>query len=268
MSIQSPIVKALVLYLVLAPFTGLPASAQPPDHADPPAGPPVTPFTAVAKPTTVRAFNDFRSDTTPGLYRHRKHNHPGGVSTIESPWGERLEIRYWHNRHGITLEYDGDLKVRYLFDETGRIGEIVAETPGRQARMPVGNRAELAYLGLLDFTEFDMSAYVLIDEALRAKHSEAFLEGLARFDAPAQASCLTQGLQCAACILTWAASVGAISSACTVGNVITFGAACFAAILAHEATSVGCAATCVDWVMDCFNGKPDGAEPVPDGCEP
>ena len=186
--IQNPIVKALALYLVLAPFTGLPTSAQAPDHANPPApagppptaGPPETPFTAVAKPTTVRAFNDFRADTTPGLYRHPKHNHPGGVSTIESPWGERLEIRYWHNRHGITLEYDGDLKVRYLFDDTGRIGEIVAETPGQQARMPVGNRAELAYLGLLDFTEFDMSAYVLIDEALRAKHSEAFLEGAVR----------------------------------------------------------------------------------------
>lgn len=273
----SPIVKPLVLYLVLAPFAGPPARAQgsgPPADPPPPAGPPAwagpdeTPFTAVAKPITMRAFNGFRADTTPGLFRHRRHNHTGGVSTIESPWGERLEIRYWRNPHGITLEYDRALKVRYRFDEAGELAQIIAETPGQQATMAVGNRSELAYLGLVDFTEFDMSAYALIDQTLRTNHSEEFLDGLGEFDGPAEASCFTQGLQCGACIITWAASVAAISAACTAGSAVTFGAACLAAILSHEATNLACAATCISWVEDCFKGSPDGAEPIPDGCEP
>lgn len=288
--IKSSLAKALMLYLVLLPWLGMPAGAQrvPPPTTDPPPGfdppRPVDPprpdgpgkppaageivFTPSAAPVTMHAFNGFRSDATAGQFRHSGHGHAGGRVTVDSPWGEQLKLRYWLTPHGVTFEYDDDLVVRYFFDAEGTLAEIVAETADRQARMPVGRRAELAYLGQADPETFDMSAYVLIDEALRAKHSTAFLAGLRDFDGPAQASCTTQAIQCVACILAWAVSVGAIATACIVGGVPTFGTACLLAILAHEATNFTCAATCVEWMEDCFGGPPDGGDSIPDGCEP
>jgi hypothetical protein len=268
--------RALVLYLALLPVLGAGAEAQSenrPVESARPFDPPrqradgETIFRPAAEPVTIRAFNGFSSNSTPGLFSHRGHGHAGGVATVDSPWGEQLRIRYWRSPHGVTVEYDDDLKVRYRFDETGRLEEIVAETPDREARMAVGNRAELAYLGQRDFGSFDLSAYVLIEEALRAKHSEAFLAGLGRFDAPAEVSCTTQGIQCAACVLAWAVSVGAITTACVVGGVPTFGTSCFLAILAHEATNYSCAATCMAWIQDCYRTSANG-QPIPDGCEP
>jgi len=274
--LKSTFARALVLYLALLPLLGTQAEAQGggrPVESAPPFDPPrqradgETIFRPQTEPVTFRAFNGFNSNATPGLFSHRGHGHGGGITTVDSPWGEQLRIRYWLTPHGVTFEYNDDLKVRYQFDAGGTLAEIVAETPDREARMTVGNRAELAYLGQRDFGSFDMSAYVLIEEALRAKHSAAFLEGLGQFDAPAEVSCSTQGIQCVSCILGWAVTVGAIASACVVGGVPTFGLACFLAILAHEATNYSCAATCIDWAEDCFRSNP-GGRPIPDGCEP
>lgn len=272
--IQSSLVKTLVLYLALAPLLNAPLAAQGAPPGDPPR--PVAPpqpsadhgtiFRPAAEPVTLRAFNGFSADATPGRFTHRGHGHGGGVASFLSPWGEQLRIRYWRNPHGLTFEYDDDLKVRYLFDENGDLEEIVAETTDRTARMAVGNRAQLAYLGQRDFDSFDLSAYVLIDEVLRSKHSAAFLEGIASFDAPAEVSCTTQGIQCGACVLAWAASVVVIANACVVGGVPTLGLACIAAIVAHEATNFSCAATCLAWAEDCFRSNTND-RPIPDGCE-
>lgn len=272
--------KALLLYLVLAPSIALRAEAQgAPRPFDPPApivprsGDPqpapddVTVFTTTAEPMTLRSFNGFRSDGVPGVYSHHGHGHGGGVALIESPWGEQMTVRYWQSAHGLTFEYDDDLKVRYQFDEAGALEEIVAQTPDTEARMPVGNRAELAYRGQRAFESFDLSAYVLIEQSLSAKHSADFLSGLRQFDGPAEVSCATQGIQCLACIVGWAVSVVAIAEACVVGGVPTFGLACFAAIVAHEATNFACAATCVGWADDCLRQSPHNRQPYPDGCE-
>lgn len=279
--LETTLARALILYLALLPLLGAAAEVRgepqvvdtprpfdPPRPTDP--GRPQddkTIFTPSAEPVTIRAFNGFSSHATAGQHRHLGHAHPGGIVSFDSPWGERLDVRYWTTPHGLTFEYDGDLKVRYRFDDTGTLAEIVAETPEREARMPVGNRAELAYLGQRELSSFDMSAYLLIDESLQAKHSEAFLSGLARFDGPAEASCVIQAIQCGACVVAWAATVFGISSACLVGGVPTFGLSCLAAILAHEATNFSCAATCAAWAGDCLRVRPDG-EPIPDGCEP
>lgn len=270
--------KALVLYVALLPLFGMPVEAQGKQPIRPPLPDPVperpvpvgqSVFTPASKTVTLRAFNGFSSDATPGLFRHEGHRHGGGMATIDSPWGEQLRIRYWLTPHGFTLEYDEDLKVRYRFDQSGSLEEIVAETAEREARMLVGQRSQLAYLGQRDFNSFDLSAYALIEESLRAKHSAAFLAGLREFDGAAEVSCSTQGIQCVACILGWAISVGAIATACVVGGVPTFGVSCFLAIAAHEVTNFACAATCIDWAEDCFGGAPSGSNgPIPDGCEP
>ena len=278
--LKTTLARALILYVALLPLLGAAAEVRgepqivgTPRPFDPP-GPPVprrppgeTVFAPAAEPLTLRAFNGFRSDATPGEFRHHGHGHPGGVAAIDSPWGERLDIRYWFSPQGVTLEYDADLKVRYHFAEDGTLAEIVAETPEREARMEVGNRAELAYLGHRDFESFDLSAYQLIEESLRAKHSDAFLTGLAELDAPAEASCLTQGVQCIACILGWVGSVAGIIAACTAGSVPTMGMACAAAILAHEGASLSCAVICGEWMRDCLRARPPQDPPI-QGCEP
>ncbi len=278
--LETTLARALILYLALLPLFGLTAEVRgeppsvpvprpitPPPPSDP--GPPPRPaeitFRPGGRPMTLRAFNGFRSDTTPGVFSHEDHIHPGGVATIDSPWGERLDVRYWVTPHGISFEYDQDLKVSYRFDEDGTLTEIFARTPEREALMEVGNRAELAYLGHRDFDSFDLSAYVLIDEGLRTKHSEAFVSGLAEFDAPAEASCATQGIQCIACIVTWGLSVAIIINACLVAGVPTMGIGCAAAILGHEVAGFTCSATCIAWSLDCFQ-PPDGG-PVNQGCE-
>lgn len=273
---------ALTLYLVLLPLFGIRAEAgqAAPPQRDPgppaaaprplppttPLGPPETVFTGAASPLTIRGLNDFEASSVAGVFRHLGHTHGGGVASVDSPWGESLEIRYWLTPHGVTIEYDRDLKVRYHLDEDGGIREIVAQTPEREARMAVGNRAELAYLGQSSFEEFDMSAYQLIEETLRAGHSDAFLAGLRQLDGAAEASCATKAIQCGVCILVWAVSVAAISTACVVGGVVTFGTACLLAIIAHETTSFSCAATCIEMYEECFGGSPQN--PIPDGCEP
>ena len=132
--------------------------------------------------------------------------------------------------------------------------------------MVVGNRAQLAALGQKEFSSFDLSAYEVIEEALRAKHSDAFIDGLRETQGFLEASCATSIVQCAACIIGWAATVPAVAAACLVGGIPTFGLACFAAILAHEGAGIGCAATCVDAARDC-RGRPRGRV-YPDGCEP
>ena len=285
--IKSSLAKVLMLYLVLLPLLGMrtdasskraarapqtieaPVTIDPPRPGDPPAPHPgqETVFTPGSEPVTLRAFNGFSSDATPGLFSHHGHGHSGGIVNFASPWGEEMKLRYWFTPHGITLEYDDDLKVRYRYDDDGGLEEIVAETPERQARMAVGKRAELAFLGQRDFTSFDMSAYLLVDEALRAKHSEAFLEGLKQFDGAAEVSCFSQGVECAACLVSWAASLAAISSACTAGGVVTFGTACLLAILAHEALNFQCATKCKEWMENCLGGAPSGGR-IPQGCEP
>lgn len=278
--IKLTLARALVLYLALLPLLGLRAEAQgakqsneaqsPTDPRGPMGprtpGPGDTTFTPLAEPVTVRAFNGFTSNATPGMYSHSAHDHAGGVATFDSPWGEQMKLRFWQSPHGLTFEYDDELKVRYIFDEAGRLDEIVAETAERQERMQVGRRAELAYLGQADPESFDLAAYALIEEALRAKHSDAFLDSLGQFDGAAKASCFTQGVQCVTCLISWAASVAAIASACLVGGVPTMGTACFLAILAHETLNFSCAATCAEWIQDCFGGRAPGQR-IPDGCE-
>lgn len=284
--IKSSLCKALMLYLALLPVFGMPAEPgaarvaqaqtleeprpiDPPGPADPTRPNPdhQTVFIAGSAPVTLRAFNGFSSDATPGLFSHMGHSHAGGIASFDSPWGESLELRYWLTPEGITFEYDDDLKVRYHYDDAGGLEEIVAETPERQVQMPVGKRAELAFLGQRDLTTFDMSAYLLVDEALRAKHSEAFLEGLKQFDGAAEVSCFSQGVECVTCLITWAASLAAISSACTAGGVVTFGTSCLLAIIAHEALNFSCATKCKDWIQGCFGGAPPGGR-IPQGCEP
>lgn len=285
--LKTTLARALILYLALLPLFGAaaevrgePQSVDTPRPFDPPrpSDPPIPPhrrpvpqgdgivFTPLAEPLTLRAFNGFRTDTTQGVYTHRGHSHLGAVATVDSPWGERLDIRYWVTPHGISFAYDRDLKVSYRFDEDGTLREIFAETPEREALMEVGNRAELAYLGHRDFRDFDLSAYLLIEESLRTKHSEAFLTGLANLDAPAQASCATQGIQCIACVITWGVSVALIINACVVGGVPTMGLACAAAILGHEAASFSCSASCAAWIQDCLSARPPDDPPV-QGCE-
>lgn len=275
--VKLTLARILVLYLALLPLFGMPAEAQGRQLIKPPLPDPLperpvptdeTFFTAASEPVTLRAFNGFRSDAVPGLFTHHEHGHGGGKAIIDSPWGEQLRIRYWFTPHGFTIEYDDDLKVRYNFDEVGSLEEIVAETPEREEHMAVDNRVELTYLGQKEFESFDMSAYLLIEEALSAKHSDAFLAGLSQFDGAAEVSCTTQGIQCVACILGWGISVGTIVSACTVGGAPTFGLACFLAIAAHEVANFACAATCIDWIEDCFGGAPGGNGPIPDGCDP
>jgi hypothetical protein len=273
--IKSSLAKALTLYLVLMPLIGMRAEARPaprPIAPPRPGGPPRPDaggdalFRAAAEPLTIRAFNGFSSEVTPGFFRHKGHTDTGGVATVVSPWGEELKIRYWLSPHGVTFEYDDDLRVVHRFDEDGSLAEIAAVSPSREARTTIDNRAELAYLGQRDWGSFDMSAYVVIEESMRAKHSDAFLAGLARFDGPARVSCTTNSIQCAACILVWALSVAAITNACVVGGVITFGAACLVAILGHEATSFSCAATCIEAWEDCLVESAD-KEPHVLGCE-
>lgn len=287
---QTTQARALIVCLALLPLLAAvaevraepqivetPRPVDPPRPFDPPGPPsPLPPsprpqedeitFTPSARPLTLRAFNGFRADATKGRFTHQDHIHPGAVASFDSPWGERLEMRYWVTPHGISIEYDQDLKVNYRYDEDGTLKEIFAESPEGEALMAVGNRAELAYLGQRDFESFDLSAYLLIEQSLRAKHSDAFLEGLADFEASAEASCTTQGIQCIACVLGWTGSTAAIISACTVGGVPTMGFACAAAILAHEAAGFGCAATCAAWIEDCLQTRPPQDPPV-QGCE-
>jgi ApbE superfamily uncharacterized protein (UPF0280 family) len=59
--------------------------------------------------------------------------------------------------------------------------------------------------------------------------------------------------------------VAAVTSACVVGGVPTMGTACLVAILAHEIASITCAATCIAWILDCFQA-PSG-DPIVQGCE-
>lgn len=285
--LKTTLARALILYLALQPLLGAAAELRaepqtidtprpfdPPRPTDPPTPPhrqPAprgsAPFTAVAEPLTVRSLNGFRTDAILGYYSHAGHVHAGGTITVDSPWGERLDIRFWLTPHGFSLEYDDDLVVRYRFDDEGTLQEIWAESPKREARMAVGNRAELAAQGLLEFTSFDLSAYEVIEESLRTKHSDAFLDGIREAEGAIEASCATSLILCGACIVAWANTVSALATACVVGGVPTWGFPCFMAILAHEAAGYGCAVTCANMVRDC---TPDGPppEPIPDGCEP
>ena len=273
---KSFLVRALLLYLVLLPALGIRAEAQGASRApersetprpfDPPAPDRGVRFTPTARSLTVRSLNGFVTDTTTGFFSHLGHSHDGGVITIASPWGETLETRFWLTPHGVSFEYDDDLVVRYRLDKDGNIQEIEAESPYRAATMAVGNRAYLVQQGRMELSSFDMSAYEVIEEAIRANHSESFIDGLRETQGIMEAGCATSVILCAACILAWAASVPALAAACVVGGVPTFGLACLGAILAHEATTIACAATCVEMVYSC-RGRPQG-EVIPDGCEP
>ncbi len=284
--VRESFARALPLYIVLLPIVGMRAEAQEPGQPgdsgqpldarpfDPPR--PVDPqppgaggqivFTPIAEPLTVRSLNGFSTDATVGFFSHAEHSHDGGVITVDSPWGERLKTRYWLTPHGVSFEYDDDLVVRYRFDQDGTLEEIEAESPYGEALMAVGNRAQLAAHGQRDFSSFDLSAYEVIEEAIRTKHSNAFLVGMREAQGALEASCATGIVLCAACIVAWSNTIPAVAAACVVGGVPTWGTACFLAILAHEAAGYGCAATCVNMVHEC-RGRPRG-EVLPDGCEP
>ena len=272
-------IKAMLAYLVLLPLFSIQAEAR--DGVPGAGGPPIIEaprpgdprpradevrFTPAGRPLTVRALNGFSTDATTGHFSHQRHHHDGGIVTVSSPWGEQLDIRFWLTPHGVSFEYDDDLVVRYRFDKDGTLLEIDAESPHGRATMPVGNRGQLARQGKLDFASFDLSAYQLIEQTFRARHSEAFLDGLREAQGVLEAGCALSVIQCAACIIGWAATVPALAAACIVGGVPTFGLACFAAILVHEASTYACAATCVQMVFDC-RYQPQG-EVIPDGCEP
>ncbi len=273
--ITRPLVTILTLYLVLLPAFGMPAAAQPP--AAPPGlearpiqpGPPEgrrSFFHPQTPPITFNAFNGFGSETVNGQFVHGDHVHAGGIGRIDSPWGEELGFRYWLTPHGFAIEYDGELTVRYRFDDSGTLASIIAETPERRVRSEIGNRAQLAYLGQLDPADLDMSAYLLIEETLRSRHSTSFLDGLATFDAAAPASCGTSALLCGACIVGWIGTVAGLIAGCTAGGVITFGLACFTAMIAHETTSLTCAGACIQTWEDCRSQGPDG-QPIDEGCD-
>ncbi len=260
--LRNPLITALSLYLLLLPLLSVPAAAQPRGRGH------GSSFEARGLPMTLDGFNGFKVETLGGAFHHDGHVHLGGLARFESPWGEEMRIRYWSSTAGtVSIEFDRELTVRYSFDDAGRLQELAAETDGRRVRTVIANRAEEALFGLRDVRSFDLSVYEVIDDVFRGRYSEAFIRGLGEFEAPASASCATATLQCAACIVAWVASVGGLLSACIVGGVPTFGAACFAAILIHEATNLSCAAACISaWEQCNYPTTPLPDDPVDDGC--
>lgn len=268
--VRSALAPALVFHLLILPLVSAPAAAQgEAGRGDRGAGTlrprGASEFRAGGVASRLEGARGFRAETLPGTFRHHGHAHPGGLAKFEAPWGELMTIRYWTSPSGtVAIEYDGELTVRYRFDDAGQLAAITAETGERSAHTELGDRSRQLLWGETDLASFDMAAYELIDDVFRSSHSQAFLDGVAGFEALAEAGCGTSAVQCGVCIVAWAASVAAIGAACLVGGVPTWGLSCLAAIVAHEASSVGCAVTCINAFQEC--GWADKGDVVDDGC--
>ncbi len=221
----------------------------------------------------VVADNGFEVSVVAGEWRHRGHRHLGGSGAILSPWGEEMPVRYWFNPDGsFAVEYDRNAILHYAFDARGGLTDVTAASETELATSFAGHRAEAAALGGVDPLDLDLTPYEVLFEQLSRNHGNDFLDGanqlsreLARTGVAAPASCVTDILGCTASIVGWVATVPGIAAGCTVGGVVSFGAACLAAILGHEGASIAAVATCTAAIQNCTNHDHQQGDPG-DGC--
>jgi hypothetical protein len=272
--------RILFLLLIFTPAVGDPLIAQRPlsPHAPAPGSPPPAPATTAAPFQSygtglgVEADNGFVVSIANGEWRHEGHTHVGGAGSISSPWGEEMTLRYWFNGDGsFAVEYDGNATIHFVTDELGRISEIMSMTAEGVRFAHVGDRAQRLGLGGVDLWSQDVEPYRALLAQIARNHSPDFLRGSERLHRKLEstqlaspAGCAGDIIACTGAIIGWVATVPAIAAGCTAGTAVTLGAACLAAILAHEGASVAVVGACINAITNCTDHSQHG-DPG-DGC--
>ena len=267
-------VRPLCLWVLVWSALGPLAGAQTPGPARSPLPPipgpqPTTvgaPFLSYGSGVGVEAENGFVFSVANGEWRHDGHTHIGGSGSISSPSGEEMPIRYWFNGDGsFAVEYDGNATMHYVRDEFGGLTDIMAVTEEGVSRAYAGSRAQRGVLNGLDPWSLDVEPYRALLSQISKNHTADFLEGAERLyqkleqsQFPTPAGCAGDVLSCTGAILGWIATVPAIAVGCTSGGVISFGLACFGAIVAHEGASVATIGACFNAIQNCSDGEDHG----------
>lgn len=262
---RTRLAEPLSLLLILGPALAGAARAQQSDLAS-------TTFHGYGGDLGVESDDGFRVSLEGGEYRHRGHRHLGGAGRIDSPWGETMPVRYWFNSDGsFAIEYDGNAAVLYSFESNGRVDQVTVATPAAAGSVRVGDRGERFLTGAVEAWELDVTPYEVLLEQIAANHTPEFLDGVERLHGKVAveglatpAGCATDALNCSLAILGWIGSFPAIAAACTVGGVVTLGASCLAAIIAHEVASGTVLTQCTNAILNC--GGEDPRHDPGDGC--
>ena len=221
------------------------------------------PFFRSSGPESVlTGGNGFRVKTSSGRFETGDFQVRGVEAAVESPWGETMRVRFWMDQEILVAEINDRLMVLTTYDRRGRLLDMAVENDGQLTRTRIGNRAErFARKGTLP-RHLDVAAYEALWDGLRKDHSEAFLDGLGRFesDTAAPTACTLEAIGCGAAAASWILSIGGILSGCTVAaGMPLLTPVCLAAILGHELANVGLITSCGS-LAECRSEPPD-AEP-------
>lgn len=252
--------------VIVTPFFGpRPAAAATPDS--PGARGRQMSFRSQSLPVAVKARNGFKAVQQIGRFRAGYQEANGGLASIESPWGEAMNIRHWATSDLFVVDFGEGTSVAYTFDRYGRPEGMFVEASGETTLSYVGNLQNRLVRGQIDWTAPELAAHLALSRALTSRYSTAFLEGLGSFSDGTQvapAGCTTQGLACAIALLSYLArwvgvGVCATSVPATEGATTLIAVGCISWILGHLAVSASVMLTCTNYML-CENGQ----EPVPE----
>jgi hypothetical protein len=151
-------------------------------------------------------------------------------ASLTSPDGESMTLDFLPASEGGPVALiDGAILVSYTVTDDGRVSSVLVDNGDRAVKSARHRKPSRA----------DDSAYALLIESLGEHHSARFLaqSGQALNDLERQGiapATLRFIIECSLGVAGYIASIGGLVTGCTAAGVVTFGASCAIAILAHE----------------------------------
>lgn len=211
---------------------------------------PLPVFVSTGAETVLDDRNGFKVTARPGRFERSGIEVRGAEAVVDSPWGEKMVVRFWLDDTVLFAEIDGGTTVATSFDGAGKPVDMVVERAGTITHSPIDNRAERFLYGQATLESFDLSTYGALWGALQEDHSEAFLGGLAALenDLAVPVGCTLEAIGCGAAVASWILTVGGVVAGCTISlGMPIFTPGCLIAIIGHELANVGVVTSCVSY---------------------